>query len=80
MKNRTMKNKEEIVKVLCDIEKEIKYAKKLSEIKEPTDNESIKFGFHISQILNLAQIIQDNVNKSNSEIINKSRDSELNEG
>lgn len=66
-----MSYKEEIVKVLCDIEKEIKYAKKLSEIEEPTDNEKIKFGFHISQILNLAEGIQDNINKSNAEFIAK---------
>lgn len=66
-----MKNNEEILKVLCDIEKEIKYAKKLSEVEEPTDNEKIEFGFHISQILNLAESIQDNINKSNAEFIAK---------
>jgi len=57
------KNKEEIVKVLCDIEKEINYAKKLGELQELTTTQEIEFGFHLAQIQGFSKCIKDILNK-----------------
>ena len=57
-----MKDINELKKVLCDIEKEVKYAKEFSDKKEFTTTQEITFKYHLSKIQELSKDIKDILN------------------
>ncbi|MBD7915848.1 hypothetical protein H9660_11900 [Clostridium sp. Sa3CUN1] len=60
-----MKNKKEILNLLCYLEEEIKSTKELTSISDTTNFEDIKLGFHLSQILTLTESLEDILNNNN---------------
>jgi hypothetical protein len=53
-----MKSKDELLKVLCTIEKEIKYAKKFCEKQELTITQEIECRYHLAEIQDLSKKIK----------------------